>query len=92
MAQARKFNVVVIDTNGDTLAGPANISSIRLIGGAASSSGSIACASVTIYQSATVGAGAVDAGYDLDIRVGGSETLTFTLAGSGTKMYVYMDE
>lgn len=91
MAQARKHNVVIIDTTNDTLAGPLNISTIRVVGGAASSSASISSAGITIFASSTVAAGIADEAHDLDIRVGGGETLTFTLAGTGTKVYLYLD-
>jgi hypothetical protein len=90
MAQARKHNVVIIDTTADTLAGPLAIKDVRAVGGAASSSASISSAGVTVWQSATIGAGSVDESRGLNLRVGGGETLTFTLAGAGTKLYLYL--
>ena len=88
MAQATRSNVIVIDTNSDTRTGPLTIVGVRVLGGAASSSASITQESTVIWQSATVGAGGLDESR-LPLKIGGGVTLTFGLAGTGTKLYIH---
>jgi hypothetical protein len=87
MAQARKQNVIIVDTTGDSVLGPLKITGMRLVAGSgAAATCSVAAESTTIFASSEVAAkGAEESRMCIEVR----DTLTVTLSGAGAKLYIH---
>ena len=94
MATARSNNVIVIDTDNATLTGQKLcIESILYVAGTTSPSASIRMTDTngtTLWTSGTTADNA-RLSEQHEIYVGQNDTLHFDLAGTGTKLYLYLD-
>lgn len=90
MAVTSKANVRVVGASGDTIAGPLNIQSLRLVAGADASRATIAVGGVTIYDSGSVAAAGASVPEEHEIRIGGGLTATITMTGTTPKLYIYL--
>lgn len=88
MAAVRKENVVVL-ANGDTLAGPATIHSIKVVGGGSAGTASLAVGGTVIYDVPGLTSTESRVAEEACIRLGGASTLTATCTGSA-KVYLYL--
>ena len=88
MAVTRSESVIVVTANNDTIAGPVDIESILYTPGTGSPNASIAINGTTVWTAASASTRLFE---NAEIWVSGGATITVSMAGTGTALYLYTE-
>ena len=90
MAVTRYGNVIVASADGDTIAGPLFVESVKAVCGANTGNVSAKVGTTEIYESGNLSANAGAVSDVHTFRVLQGDTLTVNMSASGLKLYLYV--
>lgn len=89
MAVSNTSNIRVTSTNGDTLAGPLRVKSIKVLSSGTAGAVTITLDSIVVYNSGTVAINTANYADEIDLMIPASKTATIGVTNAATA-FIYL--